>query len=209
MTPPLANPDRPSALKKPPPGGASSPPPRREAAAAAKGQMAPVTPPKASPAKPPGEVAEVKKALEKGPVGEAEKRKKDKRERSPQAIGLEHSTGSSESQVSPRGDSQSKEEEASDKERKKSRSPIARRAYGRKQKEKERKGLFGRVKFADPIDNRGEDENQQPEGGGERPRNKGKGKGKGKSKSKSKKGKAKGKGKSGKASSPSKSGGKK
>jgi len=86
--------------------------------------------------------------------------------------------------------------------------PLPAELMGESRK-KERKGLFGRVKFADPIDNRGEDENQQPEGGGERPRNKGKGKGKGKSKSKSKKGKAKGKGKYGKASFPSKSGGKK
>lgn len=171
--------------------------------------MAPVTLSKTLPAKPPGEVAEAKKDLGKRSVRKAEKKKKEKRERSPQAIGLEHSTESSERQVSPRGDSQSKEEEASDKERKKSRSPIARRAYGRKQKEKERKGLFGRVKFADSIDNRGEDEKRQPEGKEETPRNKGKGKGKEKSKSKSKKGKAKGKRKSGKAFSPSKSGGKK
>ena len=73
--------------------------------------------------------------------------------------------------------------EGSEKEEKKrSRTPLNRRPHGAKQRRKFAKGNYGdmRVKFADPIDNRGKDGKK----GGEKGRSKGKGKGKGKSKSK-------------------------
>lgn len=101
--------------------------------------------------------------------------------------------------------------ESKDKERSRTRSPLARRPQGSKQRKKFAKGQYGdlRVKFADLIDNRGQ-EDKQRKGKGHQ-----KGKGKGKHKSKGKKGKQKGKAKDpggkGRGASPatSRSGGEK
>ena len=114
---------------------------------------------------------------------------------------------SSKASKSPRGKS---EEKGADRE--KSRSPLQRRPFGTKQRKKAAKGEFGKVKFADPIDDRDKSEEKKKDGGKEegrsretgkgsskdKPKGKGKQKGKqkGKHKGKSKqKGKAKGEGK--------------
>ena len=176
-----------------------------------------MTPPKASGPKPP-QVKKVEKAPppeKKGAGGD----QKVKRPKSPQALGLESSV-SGDSVIGKSSGSQksSPEEKDSEGDKSRSRTPIARRAYGRKQKEKARKGTFGKVTFADPIDDKDKTEKKTAEGdkgepsvkGKEKGKDKGKGKvkGKQKGKGKSKSGK-KGKGKPGKGSHPSSSGGKK
>ncbi len=146
--------------------------------------MAPVTPPKASsPVKP---VVEAKAA----PPAKAEEAKASgvkpqptpRSPPPPTGISSPSSPTSAGREKSP-GESSRKEEES--KERSKTRSPLARRPHGTKQRRKFAQGKFGdmRVKFADPIDNR--------EKGGKKGKGRGKhkGKGDGKGKSKGKKGK--------------------
>ena len=190
-----------------------------------------VTPPKAAPPRapspkpPPGE-GEGKKLKEDAKDAKGKKAMEAKglkaTEKSPPPQGLSsYSSESVSGGASPLTSASGKKSEASRKS--KSRSPLARRPYGDKQRKKHAKGEFGKVKFADPIDNRGADrqeragEPSQEKGGGKdkgksKGKNKGKlkGKGKGKSKASKSKGKAKQseKGKRSGGASPERTGGK-
>ena len=75
--------------------------------------------------------------------------------------------------------------------RSRTRSPLVRRPHGAKQRRKFAQGKFGRVQFADPIDDSQEKKaeesdrerrEKQPVKGGAKSKEKGRGKGKGKSK---------------------------
>lgn len=195
MTPPKTE-ERPSALRRP-----KSPdkPPSN------KGAAQPVTPPKAPPAKPQNTQKEnpVVGATPKMHPSPPPRRK----EAAAGEVTLSTPSESSKASRSPGGKS---EEKGAD--RKKSRSPLQRRPFGTKQRKKAAKGEFGKVKFADPIDDRDKSEEKKKDGGKEegrlrdtgkgsskdKPKGKGKQKGKQKGKHKGKtkqKGKAKGEGK--------------
>lgn len=136
-----------------------------EAERASQGQAAPVTPPKAAPpGRSPGGVKVEKGEKEKEEPVSGSKVVPKPTPKSPPPTGI-----SSPSSQTAGGD--------------KSPGEGSRKSLGEEaQRRKFAKGNYGdmRVKFADPIDNRGKDGKK----GGEKGRSKGKGKGKGKSKSK-------------------------
>ena len=191
----------------PPPSGARPSAIREPAPVATTpkfgGARAPITPPKAAPPRapspkpPPGE-GDGKKGKEDSKDAKAKKAMEAKglkaTEKSPPPQGLSsYSSESVSGGNSPLTSASGRKSEASKKS--KSRSPLARRPYGNKQRKKHAKGQFGKVKFADPIDDR---EGNRQGRAGEPSQEKGGGKDKGKDKGKSKgknKGKPKGKGK--------------
>lgn len=171
------------------------------------GARAPVTPPKAGPAKPgilktpPGsggtktEKEKSNKETEKKAVDVAKVKATPK---SPPPQGLSpYSSESVSGAGSPLTSGSAKE--GQERKRSRTRSPLARRPFGAKQRRKFAQGKFGRVQFADPVDDAREksSEKKGEEGAKEEPKKGGgkhKGKGKGKNKGKNK-GKSKGKGK--------------
>lgn len=179
VTPP---PTRPGALKRPVDSGKE------------KGSMRPTTPPKASsPATPQEKLSEANAAAGSGFQPKATPKSPPPIGLSPVSSPTTPAASVKEKSESPgrSGDSQAKSEK-----REKSRSPLGRRPQGAKQRARFAKGNYGdqRVRFANPIDNRGRD-GRADKGGGkgkEKSPGKGKGKVKGKQKSKSKE-KSKGK----------------
>ena len=178
MTPPP--PTRPGALKKP-------------MGSAEKGAMAPITPPKAgSPATSPARASTAAATAGSGVIPTPTPK-------SPPPIGLSPASSpttpppsSKEKSSSPGKGGESTE--GSERKRKRSRTPLSRRPQGKKQRARFEKGNYGdqRVKFANPIDNRGQGGDSERRGGKDKGKQPGKGKGKSKGKSK---GKPKGKGK--------------
>ena len=165
VTPP---PTRPGALKKP------------AEVVAPKEVARPVTPPKAgAPSTPPGTVASAAATAGSGVTPKPTPR-------SPPPIGLSSASSPTTPPRSERETSgspgKSGESEESKGGRDKLRSPLGRRPQGAKQRARFAKGNYGdqRVKFRDPIDNRGRDGG--PEKGNASGKGKPYGKGKGKSK---------------------------
>lgn len=125
-----------------------------------KGAAQPVTPPKAPPAKP-------QNTQKENPVvGATPKMHPSPPPRRKEAVAGEVTLSTpSESSKASRSPGGKSEEKGAD--RKKSRSPLQRRPFGTKQREKAAKGEFGKVKFADPIDDRDKSEEKKKDGGKE------------------------------------------
>lgn len=174
-------PPRPGALKKP-------------MGSTEKGAMAPVTPPKAgSPATSPARASSTAATAGTGVIPKPTPK-------SPPPIGLSPASSPTTPPPSVRGKSSSpgkggeSTEGSEGRKKKRSRTPLRRRPPGKKQRAQFAKGNYGdqRVKFANPIDNRGQGGDNERKGGKDKGKQPGKGKGKSKGKSK---GKPKGKGK--------------